>query len=224
MTGRDITYNAPARSPQRLRRLYALRSRGAAGAGDPEAYPADRARAIEPRAGCATSVEISRQGGRAAAYIPGDGRDFRMTAVDFPASMQTRQLNAAQLAENRRAALSRDHGVKPGLQARDDAGISTADRDSPLLAELTSRCEGPVGCSPQLPPNLVRPRETMATPCAARGVEAIDLGVSIDNVDRLMRDEALVEQIAALRTIILTGGNQIRPVETLLYRGRSRHC
>ena len=53
----------------------------------------------------------------------------------------------------------------------------------------------------------------------SHGVEAIDLGVTIDNVDRLMRDEALIEQIAALRTIVLTGGNQIRLVESLLYRG-----
>ena len=67
--------------------------------GDPEDYPTDRARAIEPRAGSATSVEISRRGGRAAAYVLGGGRDFRMTAVDFRASMQTRLLNAAQLAE-----------------------------------------------------------------------------------------------------------------------------
>jgi hypothetical protein len=34
-----------------------------------------------------------------------------------------------------------------------------------------------------------------------------------------MREEELDEQIAGLRTIILTGGNQIRLVETLLYRG-----
>ena len=63
----------------------------------------------------------------------------------------------------------------------------------------------------------------------SHGVEAIDLGVTIDNVDRLMRDEALVEQIAALRTIVPDRGNQIRLVESLLYRGEvgtadERHC
>ncbi|MGD9619590.1 MAG: cyanophycinase [Mycolicibacterium sp.] len=221
VTRRDITYNAPARSLRNVfgaYTLYDLMARLVLG--DPEAYPADRARAIEPRAGCATSVEISRQGGRAAAYIPGRGRDFRMTAVDFRASMRTRQLNAAQLAENRRAALSRDYGAKPGLQARVMMlGSAPLDRGSLLLAELASRCEGPVGV---LAAASAEPRAAARDYIGAlrgHGVEATDLGITIDNVDRLMRQEALVEQIAALRTVVLTGGNQIRLVESLLYRG-----
>ena len=221
MTRRDITYKAPARSLRNVFGAYTLYDLVARLVlGDPEAYPTDRARAIEPRAGCATSVEISRQGGRAAAYIPGGGRDFRMTAVDFRASMQTRQLNAAQLAENRRAALSRDYGVKPGKQARVMMlGSAPLDRGSPLLAELASHCEGPVGV---LAAASAEPRATARDYIGAlrgHGVEATDLRVTIDNVDRRMREEALVEQIAALRTIILTGGNQIRLVESLLYRG-----
>lgn len=221
VTPRDITYHAPARSLRNVFGAYTLYDLVARLVlGDPEDYPADRARAIEPRAGCATSVEISRQGGRAAAYIPGDGRDFRMTAVDFRASMQTRQLNAAQLAENRRAALSRDYGVKPGPQARTMMlGSAPLDRGSQLLTELASRCEGPVGV---LAAASSEPRAAARDYLGAlrsHGVEATDLGVTIDNVDRLMRDEALVEQIAALRTIVLTGGNQIRLVESLLYRG-----
>ncbi|MDA2991010.1 MAG: cyanophycinase, partial [Actinomycetota bacterium] len=221
VTPGDITYNAPARSLRNVFGAYTLYDLVARLVlGDPEVYPADRARAVEPRAGCATSVEISREGGRALAYVPGDGRDFRMTAVDFRASMQTRQLNAAQLAENRRAALSRDYGVQPGLQARVMMlGSAPLDRGSPLLAELASRCEGPVGV---LAAASSEPRAAARDYIGAlrsQGVEAADLGVTIDNVDRLMRDEALVEQIAGLRTIVLTGGNQIRLVESLLYRG-----
>ena len=221
VTRRDITYKAPARSLRNVFGAYTLFDLVARLVlGDPEAYPADRARAIEPRAGCATSVEITRRGGRAAAYIPGGERDFRMTAVDFRASMQTRQLNAAQLAENRRAALSRDYGVKPGKQARVMMlGSAPLDRGSPLLAELASQCEGPVGV---LAAASAEPRATARDYIDAlrgHGVEATDLAITIDNVDRRMREEALVEQIAALRTIILTGGNQIRLVESLLYRG-----
>ena len=221
VTARDITYNAPARSLRNVFGAYTLYDLVARLVlGDPEVYPADRARAIEPRAGCAASVEISREGGNANAYIPESGRDFRMTAVDFRASMRTRQLNAEQLAENRRAALSRDYGVKPGLQARVMMlGSAPLDSDSPLLAELAARCEGPVGV---LAAASAEPREAARDYIDAlrgRGVEATDLGVTIDNVDRLMREETLVEQIAGLRTIILTGGNQIRLVESLLYRG-----
>ncbi|AQT81815.1 cyanophycinase [Mycolicibacterium litorale] len=221
VTRRDITYKAPARSLRNVFGAYTLYDLVARLVlGDPEAYPADRARAIEPKAGYATSVEISRKGGRAAAYIPDSGRDFRMTAVDFRASMQTRRLNAAQLAENRRAALSRDYGEKPGAQARVMMlGSAPLDRGSPLLAELASQCEGPVGV---LAAASAEPRATARDYIGAlrgHGIEAVDLRVTIDNVDRRMREEALVEQIAALRTIILTGGNQIRLVESLLYRG-----
>lgn len=221
VTRRDVTYKAPARSLRNVFGAYTLYDLVARLVlGDPEAYPEDRARAIEPKAGYATSVEISRKGGRAAAYIPDSGRDFRMTAVDFRASMQTRRLNAAQLAENRRAALSRDYGLKPGVQARVMMlGSAPLDRGSPLLAELASQCEGPVGV---LAAASAEPRATAREYIGAlrgRGIEAVDLRVTIDNVDRRMREEALVEQIAALRTIILTGGNQIRLVESLLYRG-----
>ena len=221
VTRRDITYKAPARSLRNVFGAYTLYDLVARLVlGDPEAYPIDRARAIEPRAGCATSVEISRRGGRAAAYIPANRRDFRMTAVDFRASMQTRVLNADQLAENRRAALSRDYGAEPGDQARVMMlGSAPLDRGSPLLAELASRCEGPVGV---LAAASAEPRATARDYIGAlreHGVEATDLRVTIDNVDRRMRDEALVEQIAALRTIILTGGNQIRLVDSLFYRG-----
>lgn len=221
VTRRDITYKAPARSLRNVFGAYTLYDLVARLVlGDPEAYPADRARAIEPKAGCATSVEISRARGRAAAYILGGGRDFRMTAVDFRASMQTRLLTAAQLAENRRASLSRDYGVPPGEQARlMMLGSAPLDCGSPLLAELASQCEGPVGV---LAAASAEPRATARSYIRAlrgNGVEAIDLRVTIGNVDRRMREEALVEQIAALRTIILTGGNQIRLVESLLYRG-----
>lgn len=221
VTRHDITYTAPARSLRNVFGAYTLYDLVARLVlGDPDAYPADRARAIEPKAGSATRVEISRHGGRAAAYIPDGGRDFRMTAVDFRASMQTRLLTAAQLAENRRAALSRDYGHLPGQQARlMMLGSAPLGRCSPLLAELASRCEGPVGV---LAAASAEPRATAREYIGAlrgHGIEATDLRVTIDNVDRRMREEALVEQIAALGTIILTGGNQIRLVESLLYRG-----
>ena len=221
VTRRDITYKAPARSLRNVFGAYTLYDLVARLVlGDPEVYLADRARAIEPKAGCATSVEISRARGRAASYILLGGREFRMTAVDFRASMQTRLLTAAQLAENRRASLSRDYGVPPGKQARlMMLGSAPLDCGSPLLAELASQCEGPVGV---LAAASAEPRATARNYIRAlrgKGVEAIDLRVTIGNVDRRMREEALVEQIAALRTIILTGGNQIRLVVSLLYRG-----
>ena len=50
-------------------------------------------------------------------------------------------------------------------------------------------------------------------------MQAVDLGVTIDNVDYKVQDEELLETIAGLRGILFCGGNQIRLVETLLHRG-----
>ena len=54
---------------------------------------------------------------------------------------------------------------------------------------------------------------------AGLGVQAVDLGITIDNVDYAVQDEELLEMIAGLRGILLCGGNRIRLVETLLHRG-----
>jgi cyanophycinase len=134
--------------------------------------------------------------------------------------MQTRKLNAAQLAANRRTALSRDYAVRPGKQARlMMLGSAPLARDSLLLTELAGQCQGPVGVLAAASSEPRQTAEDYVRSLRAQGVEAIDLRITIDNVDRLATDQALFAQIAALRPIILTGGNQIRLVETLLHRG-----
>lgn len=218
---RDIAYRAPARSLRNVFGAYTLYDMLARLVlGDPQLYPSDQARAVEPRAGYATTVEISRAGGAAKAFMLDRDRDFRMTAVDFRASMRTRKLNAEQLAANRRMALSRDYAVTPCLEARlMMLGSAPIKRDDVLLAELAAQCEGPVGI---LAAASAEPRQTAEDyirALRALGIEAVDLGVTIDNVDRLAEDSGIIARIAGLRTIILTGGNQIRLVESLLHRG-----
>lgn len=221
VTSRDVAYRAPARSLRNVFGAYALYDMLARLVlGDPALYPSDRARAVEPRAGCATSVEISRSGGEAAAYMLNRDRDFRMTAVDFRAAMQTRKLNAAQLAANRRTALSRDYAVKPCKQARMMMlGSAPSKRDDALLAELAAQCQGPVGILAAASSEPRQTAEDYVRYLRHHGVEAEDLGITIDNVDRLSQKPEVIARIAGLRTIILTGGNQIRLVETLLHRG-----
>ncbi len=221
VTVRDIAYRSPARTLRNVfgaYTLYDLLARLVLG--DPARYPADRARAVEPKAGYATSVELSRAGGAAQALILDHTRDFRMTAIDFRAALQTRKLNAAELIANRRTALARDYGVKPGKHARlMMLGSAPLQRGSALLAEMAAQCSGPVGV---IAAASAEPRETAHDYIRAlrgQGIEALDLHVTIDNIDRLSRDAALVERIAAMGTLILTGGNQIRLVETLLHRG-----
>ncbi len=84
---------------------------------------------------------------------------------------------------------------------------------------MLQRCEGPVGIIAAASAEPERTAATHVDLLRREGVEAFDLGITINNVARLGRNEALVEEIAALKTILFTGGNQIRLVETLLHRG-----
>ncbi|MFT3690828.1 cyanophycinase [Paenirhodobacter sp.] len=219
VTPRDIAYSAPARSLRNVfgaYTLYDLLARLVLG--DPQTYPSDRARAIEPKGGYATTVEFARAPASKVLMFERD-RDFRMTAIDFLASMSTRKLNAAQLAENRRTALARDYGVKPGKGARLMLLGSTPLRAEALMDEIAAQATGPVGIIAAASADPRDEASRYARALAARGVEAVDLGLTIDNVERLSRDAALVGRIAAMKTILLTGGNQIRLIETLLHRG-----
>ncbi len=216
---RDIAYRAAARSLRNVfgaYTLYDLLARLVLG--DPESYPSDRARAIEPKAGVATTIAFSRVPDSQALMFERD-RDFRMTAIDFRAGMSTRKLNAKQLAENRRTALARDYGVKPGKAARMMLLGSTPLRAPALLEQIKTHARGPVGIIAAASADPRDEARTYMRALADQGVEAQDFGITIDNVERLSRDAALVEQIAGLKTILLTGGNQIRLIETLLHRG-----
>jgi cyanophycinase len=219
---RDIAYRAAARSLRNVfgaYTLYDLLARLVLG--DAETYPADRARAIEPKAGYATTVEFSRSPASQTLMFERD-RDFRMTAIDFRAAMGTRKLNAKQLAENRRTALARDYGVKPAKAARLMLLGSTPLRgDGALMAQIAAAAKagGPVGIIAAASSDPRAEARTYMRALSDQGIEATDFGITIDNVERLSRDQALVEQIAGLKTILLTGGNQIRLIETLLHRG-----
>ena len=87
----------------------------------------------------------------------------------------------------------------------------------PVLALVR---QGPVGVLAAASAEPARDRAPSTSALLGRlGVQAVDLGITIDNVDYAAQDEDLLETIAGLRGILLCGGNQIRLVETLLHRG-----
>ncbi|WP_323990751.1 cyanophycinase [Nguyenibacter sp. L1] len=218
----EIAYRAPARSPRNVfgaYTLYDLLARLVLG--DSTAYAADRARAIEPKAGIATTVELGRVPDRSRGLIALRDDMLRMTALDFRAAVAARKLDAAQLAASRRAALARDYGIAPGDDARLVLLGSSPLRCNALMRDLARDCmrdhTGPVGIIAAASSEPRNEAQSWLRAFRRHGVEAIDLGLTIDNVE--LADPALVERIAGLRAIVLAGGNQIRLVETLLHRG-----
>lgn len=216
----EIAYRAPARSQRNVfgaYTLYDLLARLVLG--DPLTYTTDRATAVEPKTGMAVTVELERLRGVSRTLIAIQESGLRMTAVNFRATVMSERLSAARLA-NRATKLSRDYGVKPGPQSRLMLlGSSPLQGDPSLMAEIVRHAQGPVGV---IASASAEPHNTAKSHIAAlreHGIEGIDFGITIDNVERISRDKEVVEQIAALKTILIPGGNQIRLVETLLHRG-----
>ncbi|WP_124616569.1 hypothetical protein [Burkholderia sp. Bp9143] len=180
----------------------------------------DRARVVDPRAGVATTVEFERVREISQALIGERDHVLRMTAINFRAALSSRKLNAAQLAANRRSALARDYGVKagPGSQLM-LLGSSPLRAGSPLFGDILLGCKGPVGIIASASADPRNEGRAYRQAFARHGIDAIDFDVTIDNIDRIAADSAIVERIAALKTIVITGGNQIRLVESLLHRG-----
>ena len=88
-----------------------------------------------------------------------------------------------------------------------------------LAAIVASVGAGPVGVLAAASAEAGRTAVEHIALLAGLGVQAVDLGVTIDTVDYAVQDSELLERIAGLRGVLLCGGNQIRLVETLLHRG-----
>ena len=143
-----------------------------------------------------------------------------MSALDFRCSLLSERLSATRLAD-RIGRPARTFGMTPNPEARIVLlGSSPLKADAAMLeAVLALVRQGPVGVLAAASAEPGRPRPSTWRCSAGSGVQALDLGVTIDNVDYAVQDEALLETIAGLRGILLCGGNQIRLVETLLHRG-----
>ena len=134
--------------------------------------------------------------------------------------MTSEALSATRLADRigRRA---RTFGMAPNPEARIVLLGSSPLSGAPemLAAALAPAGGGPVGVFAAASAEPARTAAEHVALLARHGVQAVDLGVTIDNVDYAAQDTELLEKIAGLRAILLCGGNQIRLVETLLHRG-----
>ncbi|MGN2427257.1 cyanophycinase [Klebsiella electrica] len=221
VTRQDVAYSAPARSLRNVfgaYTLYDLLARLVLG--DPLNYTHDHASAIDPKNAMAATIEFARLPEVSQSFIAIRNNELRMTAIRFQASLVSHKLNASQLNASQYSALSRDYGIKPRPESRLLLlGSTPLARDAHLFDDLLNACSNEVGIIAAASAEPRSDAREYLRALADRGIHAVDFNITIDNIERLSLDRALIERIAALKTIILTGGNQIRLVEALLHRG-----
>lgn len=219
---RDLAYRAPGNSRRNVFGAYAIYDlMMRLVLGDPATYTADQGEAFDARSGVSVTVELERVRGSSACLISRPESGMRMTATQFRCSMRTEQLTGTRVAD-RIGRRVRCFGMAPAPEAPMVLLGSSplGEGGDAMLASVLDRLgPGPVGVFAAASAEPRRTAEDHAALLRRLGVEAIDLGVSIDTVDYADQNDDLLETIAGLRAILLCGGNQIRLVETLLHRG-----
>ncbi|MCV6597904.1 MAG: cyanophycinase [Mangrovicoccus sp.] len=220
-TKADMAYRAPIRSRRNAFGAYALYDLLARLVlGDSRVYRSDKLEAYDARSGTKVELQLSRIGRSSRGLIATPESGLRMSAYNFSCRLVTEHLPATQ-SKDRVGRQIRTFGMRP----RDDARIMLLG-SSPLRAgpELSAALQAVAGTGPVgiVAAASAEPREVALDHIALfrdLGIEAVDLGVTIDTVDYANHDDHLLESIFDLSAVFLCGGNQIRLVETLLHRG-----
>lgn len=218
---REVAYRAPVRSRRNAFAAYTLYDLMARLVlADTAVYDADRAEAYDARSGVNVAVELQRQPRRSRGLIATPETGLRMTALNLRCSMEGRALSATRRGEGL-GSRARVFGMTPTDEARivllGSSPLQSAPEMTSAAAALVG--PGPVGVVAAASAEPARTAREHVELLARYGVQGVDLGVTIDNLDYAREDGELLEAIETMRGILLCGGNQIRLVETLLHRG-----
>ncbi len=217
----EIAYRAPLRSQRNAFGAYAIYDLIARLVlGEQANYASDGLDAFDPKTGVGARVDFQRvkRSSRCLIATPTDG--LRMTAINMRTSIRKQTLDPAALA-TRDQKSARGFGMDLNERSRlillGSSPIYFEEREQHDIIKLIG--EGPVGVFAAASAEARRTAEEHVDFFKRNGVEAIDLGVTIDNVEYAARNPEILDKIASMRSIFMCGGNQIRLVETLLHRG-----
>jgi cyanophycinase len=216
----EIAYRAPARSHRNAFGAYALYDLVARIVlSDQAAYHSDTLHSNDLRSGVSARVEVGRLKGASRCLISTPDEGLRMTAVNLRAALKSEKFEPSPNASPSRGN-ARTFGMDLNERSRLILlGSSPIYVEPAVQKEIIGLIEGPVGVFAAASSEAKRTAEEHVAFFARHGVQAIDLGVTIDTVDYAVKDSAMLERIASMKSIFLCGGNQIRLVETLLHRG-----
>ena len=185
--------------------------------GDPAHYRSETTWAYDHASGNEVAVELTR-GRRAKALIEHGDHGVRVTALGFDLRLQVRSASSAEYYRNRAL------GGMAGSGMAAEAGRlvllgSPLRAGAPILAELRDLVSPPLGviATASAEPHAVA-AETVKL-LERHGIRAVDLGATRDRLRSEAGRKALIERIGGLKSFLVTGGNQRRLIDGLLFRG-----
>ncbi|HYC02775.1 MAG TPA: cyanophycinase [Azospirillaceae bacterium] len=188
--------------------------------GDPAHYTEDTALAFEPISNTAVKLHLQRDKRRSKALCARTPAGIRYTALDFRLDIRCEQLSRAEWVRWRTA--EQRSLVGPGDIPAGKiivTGSSPLSGRPELMDGIIERIQGPVGVIAAASGDPKDAAADYVRLLRRHGLEAEDLGITPGTMPTLMDDPAMVERIAAKKTILFTGGDQKRLVDTLLHRG-----
>ena len=185
--------------------------------GDPAHYRSETTWAYDHASGTEVAVEISR-GRRAKALIEHADQGIRVTALGFDLRLKVRSASSAEYYRNR--ALGGLAGAGAAPQAGRLVLLGRPLRaGSPLLADLRELVTPPVGVIATASAEPHEVASDLVKLLDRHGIRAVDLGATRDRLRSESGRMALIERIAGLKSFLVTGGNQRRLIDGLLFRG-----
>lgn len=217
----EIAYRSPVRSQRNAFGAYALYDLAARLVlGDPASYTSDSLAVIDPSTSQAAQVTLSRKPGTSRCLVAQSDSGFRISAVNFRGSLSREPVTPEMLA------MRGTRGVRTfGMDLNERSqiillGSSLLYCDPAVQQEIIKLIgPGPVGIIAAASAEARTSAEEHVEFFARYGVEASDLGITIDTVESAARDSETLNRIASTKAFFLCGGNQTRLVETLLHRG-----
>ena len=185
--------------------------------GDPSVYRSERTWAYDHASGTEIGVELSR-GRRAKALIEPTEHGPRITALGFDLRLEIRKATSIEYYRNRALGAVADPAQAAQVGRLVLLG-SPLRAGSALITELRDLVTAPVGviATASAEPKAVA-AETVAL-LGRHGIQAVDLGAGSDKLRTEAGRQALIERIAGLGSFLITGGNQRRLIDGLLFRG-----
>jgi cyanophycinase len=216
----EISYRAPARSRRNAFGAYAIYDLVARLVlGDQSTYGADSLKSYDAKSGVSASLEVKRIKGRSRCLVATPTEGLRVTAVNLSASLRSERVPQG-FEPDQEIRIARALGMDLNERSRIILlGSSPVYFKPAQQFEFAGLIEGPVGVFAAASFEARRTAEEHVEFFRKLGIEAVDLGVTLDTVDYTARNPEALERIASMNSIFLCGGNQIRLVETLLHRG-----